>query len=180
MSVEIDNIAKDILKELHREAKGSWTDPNAKYYSFRHLQIDKRGSFGERCFEELYLKAFRRRAEIKYQDGDQGDWDIQFNGFKFEVKTSSIDVNNKFQNEGLKEKGIFDGVLFLCVTPNNLYFKCVRKDNIPFGSLHNRQKAGTGSGHKWDFKINDLKELDSVKTFKTEFLKEFPEFKKLK
>ena len=32
------------------------------------------------------LNIYFRRLKIEYQDGDQGDWDLKFNGVKFEVK----------------------------------------------------------------------------------------------
>lgn len=177
MAKEINNIAVPVLEELLKEAKGVWTNPSDTYYAFRQLEPDKRGSFGERVFAELYLKAFPRRVSINYQDGDQGPWDLEINGVKFEIKTASIGVNEKFQNEGLNPDNEYNGVLFLCVTPDKLYFKCVRKEDIPFDKLHDRKKAGTGSGHKWDLTISDpgVIELRSIQDFKKEFEKVFPE-----
>ena len=43
----------------------------------------------------------------------KGDWDLMFNGIKFEIKTASIDVNNKFQNEGIKQDGDYGTVASL-------------------------------------------------------------------
>ena len=94
------------------------------------MQIDKRGSFGERFFSQVLSQIYYRRLKIEYKDGDQGDWDLKFNGVKFEIKTASIDVNNKFQNEGIKKDGDCDGVLFLGVTPNSLYIKFILKKDI--------------------------------------------------
>lgn len=172
---EIDNIAVPTMTRVAREAKGSWTNPEDIYYPYRHIQIDKRGSFGERFFEQAILAAFPRRITIEYKDGDQGDWDLRINGYKFEIKTSSIDVNNKFQNEGLHDDGDYYGVLFLCVTPNQLYFKFVKKCDIPFGILHDRRSAGTGSGYKWDHKLTDVYPIDTIDEFKEKFQASFPE-----
>jgi hypothetical protein len=47
-----------------------------------------------------------------------------FNNNKFEIKTSSLDVNDKFQNQGLKKKLIIKEFLFLDLASNELYFRC--------------------------------------------------------
>ena len=110
MKNEIDEIAIPILVEVLTEAQGQWGDPKSKYRDYRNLQIDKRGSFGERFFGDVLFKIYRRRITIIYNDGDQGDWDLKVNDTKFEIKTSSIDVNKKFQNEGIKEDADYEGV----------------------------------------------------------------------
>ena len=89
------------------------------------------------------------------------------------MKTSSIDVNRKFQNEGLKREGGYDGVLFLGVTPNQLYIKFILKKDIPFDSLHDKKAKGTGSGIKWDFKEKDLIKVNNLEEIKQEFEKHF-------
>ena len=170
---EIDEIAVPILKQVLREAQDQWLEPNSKYKEYRSLQIDKRGSFGERFFEQTLSRIYYRRLKIEYNDGDQADWDLKFNEIKFEIKTSSIDVNKKFQNEGIKENGDYDGILFLGITPNDLYIKFVKKEDIDFSTLHNRGKRGTGRGYKWDFKIKDMIKVNTLEDIKTEFEKQF-------
>lgn len=166
---ELDNIAIPILEEVLQEAQTEWSDINSKYREYRNLQIDKRGSFGERFFSEVLHKIYKRRIVIEYQDGDCGDWDLKINGIKFEIKTSSIDVNKKFQNEGIKQNGDYDGILFLGITPNQLYIKFTLKTNISFEKLHNRKKQGTGSGHKWDFREKDMIKVNNIEEIKKEF-----------
>ena len=172
---ELDNIAIPLLKKILTEAQSEWLDPNSKYKEYRSLQIDKRGSFGERFFTQTLMQIYPRRLKVEYQDGDQGDWDLKFNNFKFEIKTASIDVNKRFQNDGLKENGDYYGVIFLGVTPNDLYIKFILKKNIPFESLHNRGKRGTGAGYKWDFKLNEMKLVKTLEDVKTEFEEHFSE-----
>jgi hypothetical protein len=173
MNNEIDNIAIPILNEVSKEAQNEWLDENSKYKLYRNLQIDKRGSFGERFFAQSLSSIYFRRLKLEYNDGDQGDWDLKFNNIKFEVKTSSIDINKKFQNEGIKPDGNYDGILFLGVTPNNLYIKFILKNDIPFNTLHDRKKRGTGSGVKWDFKEKDMIKITNLEDIKTEFEKHF-------
>jgi hypothetical protein len=170
---EIDEIAMPLLQQVLKEAQNQWLDPDSKYKDIRSLQIDKRGSFGERFFSQTLSKIYYRRLKIEYNDGDQDDWDLMFNGIKFEIKTASIDVNNKFQNEGIKQDGDYDAILFLGIKPNELYVKFVLKQNIPFNTLHNRRKNGTGSGYKWDFKEKDMVKIETLQDMQTEFDKHF-------
>jgi hypothetical protein len=170
---EIDAIATKILKEVLMEAQDKWLEPESKYKEYRSLQIDKRGSFGERFFSQVLSQIYYRRLKIEYKDGDQGDWDLKFNGVKFEIKTASIDVNNKFQNEGIKKDGDYDGVLFLGVTPNSLYIKFTLKQDIPFHVLHNREERKTGRGYKWDFKLQEMIKVKSLQDIQNEFDKHF-------
>jgi len=170
---EIDNIAINILKQVLKEAQNQWLDPDSKYKEYRNLQIDKRGSFGERFFAQTLHQIYFRRLKIEYQDGDQGDWDLKFNGLKFEVKTSSIDVNKKFQNEGIKENADYDAIMFLGVKSNQLFIKFILKSQIPFDKLHNRKARGTGSGFKWDFRESDMIEIKTLDDIKREFDRNF-------
>lgn len=98
-SNRVDEILVDILENIIIEdSPEKWK--NAKFTKQRMIQIDKRGSVGERFFAEVLMSLYPRR--IEYNDGDQGDWDLKINKIKFEIKTASLDKNNKFQNEGLK------------------------------------------------------------------------------
>ena len=67
------------------------------------------------------------------------------------------------------------GVLFLCVIPNQLYFKFIKKEDIPFASLHDRRSAGTGSGYKWDHKLTDVYPIDTIDEFREKFESTFSE-----
>ncbi len=170
MSDELELIAKRILKDISTEATGKWKI-DSKYIGIRQIQIDKRGSFGERFFAQVLFALYPRRVE--YNDGDQGDWDLKIGKLKFEIKTASLDVNKKFQNEGLKKDGDYDGVLFLGLAPDNLYIKFIRTADIPFEKLHNREKAKTGRGYKWDLKEHEMIKVFSLNEIKKEYEKVF-------
>lgn len=100
--MDIFKLAQNVFDEIESEVNQTtkWKS-DSKYIRIRHLQIDKRGSFGERLLRDIFSK--ERNISLTYQDGDQGDWDIKINEIKIEVKTSSLDVNNKFQNEHIKD-----------------------------------------------------------------------------
>lgn len=108
--MDILEMANAVFNELEEEInKTTQWKSTSKYIRIRYLQIDKRGSFGERLLRDIFSK--ERNIALEYQDGDQGEWDIKINGIKIEVKTSSLDVNNKFQNENIKNTNECD---FIC------------------------------------------------------------------
>lgn len=156
--MDIFDIAKQVFSEIESEVNQStqWQS-DSKYIAIRHLQIDKRGSFGERLLRDIFAK--ERNISLVYKDGDQGDWDIQINGIKIEVKTSSLDVNGKFQNERIKNTALCDYICFIGVAPNSIYMRLEKISEIDFSSLHNRGQRGTGAGYKWDFKIHEMSEV---------------------
>ena len=183
---ELDKILLEILDRIIVEdSPERWK--NSKFLNQRKISIDKRGSVGERFFAETLLKLYPRR--IEYNDGDQGDWDLKINKIKFEIKTSSLDKYDKFQNEGLKKDGDYDGVLFLGIAPNDLYIKFVKKSDIDFDNLrlhsdtgethlHCRGKDGTnkratGAGYKCDFKLAEMIKITTLDDIKNEFEKVF-------
>lgn len=151
------------------------------------IQIDKRGSVGERFYLLTLTSLYPRRVE--YRDGDQGDWDLKIGRMKFEVKTSSLDKNGKFQNEGLKKDGDYNGVLFLGIAPNDIYMYCIKIENIDFDNqkidhngvhvnLHNRGRDGlegraTGAGYKCDLKPEQMRKISTLSDLQDEFEKEF-------
>ena len=165
---ELDKIAIDILEQLLNEQNKMWID-ESKYRKYRGLQIDKRGSFGERFFSQILLSIYPR---LEYNDGDQGDWDIKVMNKKLEIKTASFDVNKKFQNEGIKKEGDYEGILFLGVKPNQLMIKFIKRENIKFEKLHKR-KNSNDNYFKWDFKEDEMIAVHSKKDIKKEFEKVF-------
>ena len=155
---------------------------NAKFLNQRKIQIDKRGSIGERFYMSALSTLYPRRYE--YRDGDQGDWDIKIGRMKFEVKTSSLDKSGKFQNEGLKKNGDYNGVLFLGIAPNDIYMYCIKIENIDFENkrinhngvkvnLHDRGSAATGAGYKCDLKPEQMTKIRTLDELKEVFEKEF-------
>lgn len=156
---EIKDIAKIVFEAIDRENNSIWTE-DSLYGHIRTIQIDKRGSFGERLVYLSLSDYFQRR--IEYNDGDQSDWDIKINNKKFEIKTASLDVNNKFQNERIKKDGDYFGLIFIGIAPNKIYIKCVKQTDINFDDLHNREEAKTGAGYKWDFKPEEMTEIQTT------------------
>ena len=158
--MDILKLAKAVFNEIESEVNQitKWKS-DSKYIRIRHLQIDKRGSFGERLLRDIFSK--ERNMSISYQDGDQGEWDIKINNIRIEVKTSSLDVNNKFQNEHIKDTQECDYICFIGIAPNAIYMRLEKIDEIDFNKLHNRGDRGTGAGYKWDFKPEDMQVVNT-------------------
>lgn len=183
---KLDNILLELQESIALEdMPEQWV--NAKFKQQRLLQIDKRGSVGERFFLQTLTMFYPRR--IEYKDGDQGDWDLKIGKMRFEIKTASLDKKNKFQYEGLKKNGDYDGILFLGIAPNDLYVFFIKVKDIDFENgiierdstilhLHNRGKDGTdkkatGAGYKCNFKIENMVRIESLNDLKIEFEKAF-------
>lgn len=156
--MDISKIAEAVFDEIQAEVnKTTKWKGNSKYIRIRYLQIDKRGSFGERLLRDIFSK--ERNISLAYKDGDQGDWDIKINDIKIEVKTSSLDVNNKFQNEHIKNTQNCDYICFIGIAPDAIYMRLEKIDEIDFTKLHNRGNRGTGAGYKWDLKPEQMQEI---------------------
>lgn len=174
-------LAKMVVEDMPKQWK------NAKFLQQRMIQIDKRGSVGERFYLLALTSLYPRR--IEYKDGDQGDWDLKIGKMKFEIKTSSLDKNGKFQNEGLKRDGDYNGILFLGIAPNDIYMYCIKIENIDFKNhridhngihinLHNRGRDGiegraTGAGYKCDFKPEQMHKISTLADLQEVFEEEF-------
>lgn len=156
--MDIFKLAQNVFDEIESEVNQTtkWKS-DSKYIRIRHLQIDKRGSFGERLLRDIFSK--ERNISLTYQDGDQGDWDIKINEIKIEVKTSSLDVNNKFQNEHIKDTSNCDYICFIGIAPNAIFMRLEKIEEIDFSKLHNRGYRGTGAGYKCDFKPSQMQEI---------------------
>lgn len=186
----------DVLVELIDEEleKSKW-DLMTKFFKFKMLSIDQRGRVGEHFFCNIFNELNLLES---YVDNAHGDWDLEADGFKIEVKTASLDVNNKFQHEGVKSNKLWDVVAFLDITQKDFYVTFIFKDDFEFNidtynkktkkaakmgrvrlydkvvNTHYRGKDGTddratGAGYKVDFNLKDLKQTKTIKDIENLF-----------
>ncbi len=115
--MDIYEIAQNIFSKIENEVNATtkWKS-TSKYAKIRHLQIDKRGSFGERLLRDVFAK--EKNISLRYADGDY--------------------------------------IAFIGVAPDELFMRFEKISEIDFSKLHNRGKAGTGAGYKWDFKPENM------------------------
>lgn len=171
--MELTDLFNEIVNTIkEEEMPNEWL--NSTYLPFKDLEIDKRGSFGERFFQRIFTNSKFGRG-LEYKDSDQDIWDLKVNGLKLEIKTASFNVSTKkFQNAGIKQlNNEYDGILFLGIAPNHLYVKMVKYEDIQFHKLHNRKKASTGAGFKWDFKAEEMILITTTDDVINEFEKVF-------
>ncbi|QCZ36641.1 hypothetical protein [Mycoplasma nasistruthionis] len=170
----LDHLRKLIIDE---NIKSNW-NTNDKFYLIKHLSIDQRGRVGEHFLKDVFSAL---NKSVVYVNNAHGDWDIEVNGIKIEVKLATLDVNNKFQHEGIKSSKKWDMVCFIDIAPNSLYLTFLNKNDFEFNStggtfnLYGKKcnshfrgndtnpKRATGSGYKVDFKLKDLVEVKTIK-----------------
>lgn len=183
---------KDMLKKLiENEINKTFWKSNDEFINMKMLSIDQRGRVGEHFFKNVFEEL---NLLDNYIDNAHGDWDIEAGGLKIEVKTATLDINKKFQHEGIKENKCWDVVAFLDITPNNFYVTFIYKDEFIFGienksknniygtvninnkiqNIHYRGKdtineRATGAGYKVDLKLIDLKECKTLKDIENAF-----------
>lgn len=193
---QIKKYIKDkIVKEL--ELNKVWKIDD-EFYKYRNLSIDQRGRIGEHLLRDIFEA---EGYDVKYVDNDHGDYDIEVGKIKIEVKTASLDVNFKFQHEGIKNSKKWDMIALVDIAPNDVYINFYNKYRFSFDgkaanikisdkkliNLHYRGKdtekeRATGAGYKFDLKEEDAIKGIVITNFDltSQFEKELIEFKKIK
>ncbi|MEZ0180442.1 hypothetical protein ['Camptotheca acuminata' phytoplasma] len=92
-----------------------------------------------------------------FNDKDKNkDWDIKLENYRIELKTATLDVNNKFQHEGIHKTDNYDLLVFLDIAPNQIFLKGILYNEIDFSKLNLRgggRKTATGAGFKYDYSL---------------------------
>lgn len=153
-----DVILKKIkdIRERKPPQKFNWND--SLYEDIQLLTIDERGQLGEEITVDI-LKDFN--CKISYYasvTGAEKGWDFISNGFKIETKLATITIGTGlFQHENLHPQRDFDGILFIDITPNEIYLTAVCKKDIIWKKLH-RRESGV---YKCDFSIKHIRDKDN-------------------
>lgn len=173
--------------------KNLWSSSD-KFSDIKKLSIDQRGRVGEHFFKLVF---YELNILNKYIDNAHGDWDIEADNLKIEIKTATLDMNRKFQHEGIKENKLWDVVAFLDIAPNEIYVTFIHKNDFTFGltsikdgdpikhgevtvynkkqNIHfrgkdNTNKRATGAGYKVDFYQKNLKKIETLKDIENLFV----------
>lgn len=156
---KIDNILKNKPKP-----KFDWRD--SLYEKIKYLSLDDKGDVGEEVTYDI-LKG--KNCDVEYSRGvtelTKG-WDIKSDGVKIEIKLATITVDTgSFQHENLHPQRDFDAVLFIDITPEELFLTAVKKKDIKWKELHRRENGV----YKCDFTIKQIKEnkIPKFKKYKT-------------
>ena len=187
----LNNLLVDLINDELNKSKWNFND---RFVNIKRLSIDQRGRLGEHFFVNVFKQLNLLES---YNDNAHGDWDLEASGLKIEVKTATLDVNNKFQHEGVKANKAWDVIAFLDISPNDFYVTFIHKNDFEFNidvfenncikkigtvllydqklNIHFRGKDGsderaTGTGYKVDFKLKDLKITKTIKDIENLFL----------
>lgn len=187
MITSIRDYLKTLIVEELGKSNSKWKSDDY-FYLIRSLSIDQRGRIGEHFLKGIFKEL---NKEIKYDENGHGDWDIEVDGIKIEVKLATLDGNNKFQHEGIKKSKLYDAVCFVDIAPNNLYITFIKKEDFEFNdkkgtfklngvikNAHyrgkdNTSKRATGAGYKVDFSKKELIETKTLKDFENNFINTF-------
>lgn len=103
-------------------------------------------------------------------------WDIEIEGIKYELKTATEDVHGKFQFNHFRTHRSYDAAMCLGVSPDELYFYVISKDNLLRQHLVSMER-GANASYKWTRSKNDLWTISSFEEILKEFSKELQEQK---
>lgn len=128
MIISLHDYLKNLMeKELQKNQ--IWNSDDF-FFLMRQLTIDQRGRVGEYFFWNVFKEL---NFNVEYIDNSHGDYDLIVDGLKIEVKTATLDVNSKFQHEGIKESKKWDYVAFLDISPNHIYVTFIHNSLFTFG-----------------------------------------------
>jgi hypothetical protein len=121
-----------VLEEFNNHDK--WTDaPLGKIKTISNTNVGSVGQlFIERLCEELEMPI---EFPINKQGGRsaRSPWDVRIAGIEFELKTATEDVGGNFQFNHIRYHRIYQAVMCLGVSPDNLYFGLWTKGEIATG-----------------------------------------------
>ena len=186
----ITSINKHLYDLIEKEIKNNnsiWKEESL-FKKIKYLSIDQRGRLGEHFIVDIFKEL---NKEVEYINNGHDDFDLIVDNIKIEVKLSTLDVNSKFQHEGVKSNKIWDIVAFIDISPNDIYVTFIHKDDFTFDlerenkkgimsnygtvilncnnvNMHCRGKdigneRATGAGYKVDFKLNQLIKTNTKK-----------------
>jgi len=126
----IDEIVKPRLEDLTSNTSklaDKWY--KSKFEAVKAAANSTKGTFGEELTVNLIKNIIGMNAEII--NGGIGDFDILTEtSIKIEHKLATEDTNGKFQFNSLKKDADYDYAFCLGVSPNDMWFMVVPKDEI--------------------------------------------------
>lgn len=161
--MKISDIIIRKVKEINKRKPPQRFDWNDSLFEDLHfLSIDERGQLGEEIAVDI-LKSFN--CEVEYEPSvtrKNKGWDLISDNLKIEVKLATVTVGTGyFQHESMESKRDFDAILFIDITPDEVYLTAVLKKDINWKEMHKR-KYGKDV-FKCDFSIDQIKNNKIIK-----------------
>ena len=122
-------IYEEMGKIVTRTTKTKWTD--SKYENLKTSSMTMKGDFGESVTSKMYNNIDGFKSEVVNKG--IGEFDILLtcgNGvtWRIEHKLATEDTSNSFQFNGIKKDVNYDFVFCMGVSPNDLYFHILTKE----------------------------------------------------
>lgn len=162
--------------DKHQNAK-KWE--NGDFVGIKVLSNTKVGAVGQDFIEELCgALGIPILFPVNKQNkkASQSPWDVKLNNITFELKTATEDVGGKFQFNHIRYHRVYDAVLCLGISPNELLFNIYSKADIATGKagkLVSMEQAGNAS-YKLTKSKHELFHIDSfaekLKQFSDKFI----------
>ena len=167
--MKISDIILGKIKEINgRKPSQKFNWIGSLYEDIHLLTIDERGQVGEEITVDI-LKSFG--CKVQYESSvtkkDKG-WDLISNNLKIEVKLATVTVGTGyFQHESMESERNFDAILFIDITPAEVYLTAVLKKDIIWEGMHKRKYGN--DVFKCDFSIDHIKNnnLKKFRKYKT-------------
>ena len=165
--MDIKNIVLGKIKEIQtRKPKSGFVWDGSLYQDIQHLTLDDKGQLGEEITVDI-LRSFNCNVifDSSVTDEVKGH-DLISNGIKIEVKLATITIGSGlFQHDNLHPQRNFNAVLFIDITPNEIYLTAVLKDDFIWKDITRRENGL----YKYDFSIKHIKNktIPKLKKYET-------------
>lgn len=162
---DLARIFTNIIERLEKTQSTVWKN-DSHFAKIQLLQADKRGQAGEEFIVCMLEKLGYTVQHTSRTDPQNKQWDLVVDNLHtWEIKTATVGrTGRNFQHENIYRERDYHGIIFLDVTPDNLYVTFMPKHLINWKKLHRRKDSVF---HKWDFTLSRLqnKRIDSLEDF---------------
>jgi len=138
-------LLKSIANKKIKSGKYAKWD-NSLFEDIKNMPTSDKGDVGEEFIFELCKKLIDKKTQRNPNTRDE--WDVKVLGQRIEVKTATEDTSGSFQFNGIRYHRIYDFLLVLGVSPNNIYFNIYTGADVKaqkIGNLVSMEKGAVGS-----------------------------------
>ena len=126
MNNAIDIMSQTIQKQFFEDSQdNAWF--GSKFDIVNYLKIDSSGKLGLSFITTICNMSNVDNEPKKYQEDG---YTLIINNKKVVIKTARMDKNKKFQHESLSNDDKYDYILFVDISPQNLYLTILKKFDL--------------------------------------------------
>ena len=161
MTIELEEVPQHIqivcaIIETYKRRPNKWRD--ATLGGIKDLTNTYVGNIGQDFVQEWceHLK-----LDWQVPDKSQSAWDIRIEGFRFEIKTATEDINGNFQFNHIRLHRDYDGLICLGIGPEYVKFDCWRKGSVAEKEAGTLVTMDRGSSATWKLtkRMSDLRDI---------------------